>query len=93
MIKIKDEEITQLKSEIGLLEVNNEAGNSRRDSASPLRHNRSSSGNRNSQSAKSNRNELYSKADNLEDQLQQMNEQTLEDQVKALIKDNYDLKM
>ena len=87
LVKVKDEEIQQLKQQLG-----NESGfideSGIRDNASPLRASKQGSAGRHDSLRPVN-------LDNsrLEDQLNAMNQETLEEQVKALIKDNYDLKM
>ena len=63
---------------------------SSRNNASPLRPRKQGSAGRNDRNDRSANNLDDSR---LEDQLHAMNQETLEEQVKALIKDNYDLKM
>ena len=58
-----------------------------RNSASPLRPHKQSS------SSKQQQHSVNLNNSRLEDELNAMNQETLEEQVKALIQDNYDLKM
>ena len=86
VVKVKDEEIKQLKRQLGVTELN---ASPTRSNASPLRQSRhGSSGKHDGLRPIS----LDGKS-NLEDQLAAMNQDTLEDQVRQLIKENYDLKM
>ena len=89
LVKVKDEEIMQLKRQLGNNSAMNDSENSpTRNNASPLRPRKQ--GSQGSLNRSINNNTDNSR---LEDQLNAMNQETLEEQVKALIKDNYDLKM
>lgn len=86
MVKVKDEEIKQLKRQLGVSELN---GSPARSNASPLRQSRHSSSSKHEGLRPIN----LDRNSGLEDQLAAMNQDTLEDQVRQLIKENYDLKM
>lgn len=87
LVKVKDEEIMQLKRQIGNgSEYLDDSAI--RSNASPLRPSKQGSAGRHDGLRP-----IDLDNSRLEDQLSAMNQETLEEQVKALIKDNYDLKM
>jgi|FrelakmetLWP11LW_1041352.scaffolds.fasta_scaffold138795_1 hypothetical protein len=76
LVKLKDEEIKQLKRQLGVAEFGLDSP--ARSNSSPLRPSLNSSGNRHD----SLRPIVIDDSSRLEDQLQALNNETLEDQVK-----------
>ena len=83
LVKVKDEEIKQLKRQLGVAELPENS-----DPASPLRASQRQKSPIRTQVPTS-----KPAAEALEDQLIALNQGSLEEQIKSLIKENYDLKM